>query len=337
MSRPSALLSMSPDLPALLFDTATRERLTEAYDVDLERPAAPDLANLSDSTLAPATAILTGWGADSIDRALLNRLPNLRAVFHTGGSVRSIITDACWDRGIIVTSAAEVNARPVAEYAVAMILAAGKQLFRSQAIYRERRGPIDRQAEFPLAGNHGSVVGLVGASQIGRRVIELLRPYDLDVRVYDPFLTGEQAASMGVRAVPTLEELFADARVVSLHAPLLPTTTGMVTAQLLALMPDGATLINTARGGLIDHDALISELDSGRLWAVLDTTDPYEPLPTDSPLYALPNVVLTPHMAGAVGNELMRLGAHAVDQAIKFHRGEALQGEVTRAAADRMA
>lgn len=334
-SRPVALLAMTPQLPDRLFNQAARDRLAAAVDLDWSRPTTTDLA-LDEDVLAEAEVLLTGWGAAALDADALSRMPKLRSIHHAGGSVRHLVTDSCWDRGIRVTTAAELNARPVAEYAAAMIVLAAKQIFRSQVIYRERRAFIDREQEFPTAGNYGTSIGIVGASRIGRMVIDLLAPYDHSILVYDPFLTPEQARHLGVTAVG-LEDLLSRADVVSLHAPLLPATAQMLSRDLLARMPDGSTLINTARGGLVDHEALTAELASGRIWAVLDTTDPTEPLPNSSSLYDLPNVVLTPHMAGSVGNELQRMGAHAVEQAARFQQGEPLDGEVTRESAREMA
>lgn len=335
-SRPSALMAMTPDLPDRLFSAAARERLADAFEVEWSRPVVTDPTTLPDAALAGVEALLTGWGAAAVDARLLARMPALRSVHHAGGSVRNLVTDACWDRGIRVTTAARINAIPVAEYAVAMIVLAGKQVFRSQAMYRDRRAFIDREKEFVSAGNFGAVVGIVGASRIGRNVIEMLKPYDLDVLVYDPFLGADDAAALGVTSA-SVEDVFTHATVVSLHAPLLPATAGMVTGDLLSRMKDGATLINTARGGLVDHDALATELESRRIWAVLDTTDPLEPLPSESNLYDLPNVFLTPHMAGAVGNELQRLGDHAVEQALRVQVGDGLDGEVTREAVGNLA
>lgn len=332
--RPKALLSMRPGLPDRLFDAAARERLTAVYDVDVDAPAEPDLTAFDDDTLDTVEVVLTGWGAQRFDDAALARLPRLRGIHHAAGSVRSLVSEACWDRGVRVTSAADVNAIPVAEYAAAMILLAAKQVFRGVVLYRARRRSVSH--EFPTAGSNGTVVGIIGASRIGRRVIGLLRPTDLEILVYDPTLNDEDAAALGVTRV-TLDDVFRRAAVTSIHAPLLPETTQMVTRRLLASMPDGATLVNTARGGLVDHHALVDELVAGRLWAVLDTTDPYEPLPEDSPLYDLANVVLTPHMAGAIGNETFRLGDHAVDQAIRLHHGDPLDGEVTRVSLGTMA
>src|SRR5262249_54884850 len=149
--------------------------------------------------------------------------------------------------------------------------------------------------------------GVIGASRIGRRVIELLRPFDLDVYLFDPYVDAALAESLGVHLVD-LDVLLRTCDVVSVHAPQTPQTLDLIGADQLALMRDGATLINTARGGLVDPDALAKELLRGRLCAVLDVTDP-EPLPSDSALYELPNVFVTPHIAGSHGNELARLGS----------------------------
>ncbi|MFC7101469.1 NAD(P)-dependent oxidoreductase [Nonomuraea rubra] len=156
---------------------------------------------------------------------------------------------------------------------------------------------------------------MIGASKIGRRVIELLRPFELDVLVADPYLTDD----LGVPHVG-LDELFERCDVVSVHAPELPETHHLVSSARLARMRDGATLINTARGSLVDQDALVAELASGRLYAVIDVTEP-DPLPADSPLYDLPNVLLTPHIAGSLGGELARIADLAVDELDRYARG----------------
>ncbi|KRF27075.1 hydroxyacid dehydrogenase [Phycicoccus sp. Soil803] len=328
---------MAPDLPARLFDPDARARLQAVFEVDFDRPAVADLHQEDPQVLAGVDVLITGWGAGTIDDALLAAMPRLHAVHHAGGSVRDLVGEGCWRRAVRVTSSSDANAVPVAEYAVAMVLLSAKQAFRSQVVYRRVRAFVDREREFPSAGNHGAVVGLVGASRIGRNVIRLLRPYDLKVLVFDPFLSAAEAERLGVRSVG-LDELLSRSSVVSLHAPLLESTRGMLGRRELALMQAGATLVNTARGALVDHDALVDELVSGRLWAVLDTTDPFEPLPASSPLYDLTNVVLTPHMAGAVGNELTRLGDHAVDSAISMFRGDSpVAGEVSEESAATMA
>jgi len=167
-------------------------------------------------------------------------------------------------------------------------------------------------------------------------VCERLRPFDVHVIAYDPYVSSTEAAALDVRMC-SLEELFREAQVVTLHAPLLPETSGMVTGAHLAAMPHGATFINTARGGLVRHDELIAVLSERTdLQAVLDVTEP-EPPPSGSPLYSLPNVTLTPHIAGSLGAERRRLGQAMVAELQRFVADEPLQYAITREQALRMA
>ncbi|MBO1418255.1 hydroxyacid dehydrogenase [Streptomyces sp. FH025] len=317
--RPRALLAMDRTLPARLFDRPTLDRLTELAELDpalvLDDFTAPGAAE----ALATAEVVITGWGCPPLDEAVLAAAPRLRAVVHAAGSVKHHVTDACWRRGVQVTSAAWANALPVAEYTVAAVLLANKRILCLREEYRRRRTAYDWQGAYASAGNYRRTVGVVGASRIGRRVLELLRPHDLDLLLYDPYADAAEAARAGARAVG-LDELCAGSDVVTVHAPELPETRHLVDRRRLALMRDGATLVNTSRGSLIDQDALTAELVSGRLDAVLDVTVP-EVLPADSPLYELPNVLLTPHVAGSLGGELHRMAAAAADELDRYTRG----------------
>ncbi|MEV5608553.1 hydroxyacid dehydrogenase [Streptomyces sp. NPDC052225] len=286
-------------------------------DVSIEGPA-----GLADprvrGALARAEILITGWGCPPLDETVLAAAPRLRAVVHTAGTVKGMLAPAFWKRGIRVTSAATANALPVAEYTLAMVLLAGKDLLGQAATYRAAR-------TFPLAeiipgiGNYQRRIAVVGASRIGRRVIELLRPFDLHVTLTDPYVDEAGAAALGVRLVP-LDEALATSDIVTVHAPATPETHHLVGRRELALMPDGAVLINTARGSLVDPDALLAEVVPGRLNAILDVTEP-EPLPADSPLFTLPNVLLTPHIAGSQGAEVARLGLSAVTEIERLAAG----------------
>ncbi|MFD4638896.1 hydroxyacid dehydrogenase [Lentzea sp. NPDC058436] len=283
----------------------------------------PDFADVPDVDL-----LVTGWGCPPITAPVLGRLPGLKAIVHTAGSVKGFVTDACWDRGVQVSSAAQANALPVAEYTLAMILLSGKRVLERARSYREsKRMSVYEVA--PSVGNFGAVVGVLSASLIGRRVIELLAPYDFQVLVHDPFVTEvDGAESVG------LTELFERSDVVSVHTPLLPETVGLVSAELLALLRDDAVLINTARGAVVDQDALVAEV--GRIRAVLDVTDP-EVLPADHPLWHSDHVLITPHLAGSQGNEWGRLGRHAVDEVRRWAAGEGFATPVPAALRERIA
>lgn len=320
-NRPAALLAMAPTVAERLFTHAQRDRLTGLVRVDPDlvahrfTPAAPEVA----AALAEAELLITCWGSPPLTADVLDAAPRLRAVVHAAGTVKQHITEDCWRRGIAVASAAAANALPVAEYTLAAILFSGKRVLESAHRYRTVRAAHDWHGELADAGNYRRTVGVVGASRIGRRVIELLRPFDLDVLLYDPYVDAAQAADLGVASVP-LDELCARSSVVSVHAPQLPATRHMIGAPQLGAMRDGATLVNTARGSLVDEDALLPELVSGRLSAVLDVTDPELP-PPGSPLFDLPNVLLTPHIAGSLGNETHRMADFALDEVERFAGG----------------
>lgn len=282
---------------------------------------------------AKVEILITSWGCPRLRAEVVDRFPRLRLVAHLAGSVKGFVDEEIWRRGIQVTNAVAAQAVPVAEFTLAAALFANKRVFQLRDAYRQHRMLRD---DSPLwkawrgrgveLGNYRKHVGVVGASHVGRKVIELARPLDLTLLVYDPYLTENEALELGaVKA--GLAELLSQSDVVTLHAPLLAETRGMIGAGELALLKDGATLINTARGGLVDQDALTLELANGRLFAVLDTTLP-EDLPADSPLFELDNAILTPHIAGAQGREGERLADLVADELERFRRGDALRHAV---------
>nr|WP_238352894.1 hydroxyacid dehydrogenase [Kribbella solani] len=299
-------------------------------------PVGPGTSFLADpavrAALPDVDVLLTGWGCPRIGPDVLDAAPKLRAILHAAGSVKAIVDPAAFDRGIQVSSAASANALPVAEFTVAAIVLAGKRAFRLAAQYRLERRKSDPHS---MPGSYGSTVGLLGASRIAKMVAERLRTLDLNVLISDPYLTSGEAASLGAELVDN-DTLFRRSDILSVHAPLLPETTGLVDARLLGLLKDGAVLINTARGKIIDPGALLSECASGRIDAVLDVTEP-EPLPPDSPLLDLPNVFITPHVAGAVGNEIARLGELAVSELEHLAAGRPLDHAISATELGRLA
>ncbi|MFJ4918810.1 hydroxyacid dehydrogenase [Streptomyces sp. NPDC088725] len=329
--RPIAALAMAPDVPDQVFPADLRERLSRSVRLAPTLLSGPPTDARARATLAEAEILLTGWGCPRLSGDVLELAPRLRAVMHAAGSVRPVVSDALWERGIVVSSAADANAGPVVAFTLAAVTFAGKKALPAAARLAAGLGSGERP------GADGRTIGIIGASRIGRRVIAALRASDAGYRLLltDPYVTDADAAEWGVERVE-LPDLCRRSSIVSIHAPSLPETRGLVSAEMLKLIPDGGVVINTARGALIDHEALTRECADGRLDAYLDVTEP-EPLPAGHPLYSLPNVLVTPHLAGALGSEVRRLGAYATAEVERYLAGEPLQGALRRQDMERMA
>ncbi|MEV7085780.1 hydroxyacid dehydrogenase [Streptomyces sp. NPDC093085] len=327
-ARPRAALAMSPQAARAVLDPATLTRLGEICDLT-PPPVLDDLTTArARAALADVELLITGWGCPPLDETVLAAAPRLRAVVHTAGTIRGHVTEACWERGIEVSSAAAANALPVAEYTLAMILLSGKRVLERARELRATHDRGDWLAVPPHLGNYGRTVGILSASLIGRRVIELLRPYDLEILLHDPYVDDAEATALGARPVG-LAELFARSDVVSVHTPLLPATRGLVSRELLTSMRPDSVLVNTSRGAVVDQDALTDVLRADRIRAVLDVTDP-EVLPPGHPLWECENATITPHLAGSQGNEMRRLADLAVGEVTRWAAGDAFVHPVRR-------
>ena len=330
MSRPAIVLAMQPSRTEHVLPEEVLRRLGGIGRLLDSEPLQRFDDERARRLLAEAEILITGWGAPYVGPEILAAAPHLRLVAHAAGTVKGVIDDSVFEAGIAVSHAAEANAVPVAEFTLAAIIFAGKHVFRFRDFYvadrnRNRTHPMQREA----IGNYRRTVGIIGASRIGRRVIELLKPFDYRLLLSDPTLDAAEAESLGTVKVD-LDELMRQSDIVSLHAPSLPSTRHMIDAGRLSLMKDGATLINTARGALVDEAALLSALKTGRIDAVIDVTDPEVP-EAGSAFYDLPNVFLTPHIAGAVGLERTRLGEMAADEIERFASGQPLLYQIHHA------
>ncbi len=290
-------------------------RLRAAAEVrvlgDLDKPA-------GDAALAGTDILLGSWGMPKLDTAFLAKAPQLRAVCYAAGSVKGFVTPESYARNVLVTTAMHANAVPVAEVTVALITLANKRWFQAVDAIKAQKKHVGAPAH---AGNYRTRVGLIGFGAICRLVAERLQKMDLQVDVYDPYAKDADLAAFGCRRQADLIQLARDCQVISLHAPNIPATRHMLAAPFFRAMPDGATFINTARGALVDESALIAELQTGRITAHLDVTDP-EPPVAGSPFWALPNVYLTPHLAGSSSGEIRRMGQLAIEECLRVIRGE---------------
>jgi phosphoglycerate dehydrogenase-like enzyme len=283
--------------------------------------------------LSEVSVLFGGWGTPQITQELLIALPRLKAVFYAGGSVRHLPCETFWQRDIVLSSAWGANAIPVAEFTLAAILFCLKDVFRLGRSIHENGAWPERPN---VSGAYHTTVGLISMGMTARVLRDRLRAFDLNVISYDPFLDEAEAKRLDVERV-TLEELFTRADVVSLHAPLRSETEGMIGRSLFARMKKGASFINTARGAIVRENEMIDVLkERPDLFAVLDVTHPEPPL-QGSPLYSLPNVFMTPHMAGSWGGELTRMSVFMADEFERYLGGQPLLWQITREQIDRMA
>jgi phosphoglycerate dehydrogenase-like enzyme len=251
------------------------------------------------------------YGVEVMDRAR-----RLLVIARTGIGYDKVDVGAATDRGIAVCNTPEAPTVSTAEHALALILAAAKGLERAAAALRAGEG--DYYNRHRATELEGKTLGLVGFGRIARRLARMAAALGMEVVAYDPLIEDDQ---FFVRRAGTLDDLMAESHVVSLHVPLTPGTRHLIDASRLANLRPGSILVNTARGEVVDQDALLAALDSGRLAAAgLDVTEP-EPLPPSHPLLSHPAVVVTPHVASATEEGRTRIFRTALDQAVKVLQG----------------
>jgi phosphoglycerate dehydrogenase-like enzyme len=331
---PLAALALQPWALPDLFPADLLSRLGRHVRLTPNDPLTTFATAPARAVLSRAEVLVTGWGCPRIDAEALDAAPRLRAVVHAAGSVKGHVDPVVFAQGITVCSAAAANAVPVAEYTVAALVLAAKQALTRARWYAHDRTAGDWRSGAGT-GFYGRTVGIIGASRIGRLVLARLGSYDVRILLADPYLSPPAAGELGAELVD-VDQLCRRSDLVSLHAPALPETRHLLDDRRLRLLPDGATVVNTARGSLVDTAALTAHCVTGRICAVLDVTDP-EPLPAGHPLLDLPNVLVTPHLAGAQGGELRRLGEFVVSEIARLVRGEPLLGQVQAADLSRIA
>jgi len=328
-NKPKVLLAMHRNLGEQIFNKKDLEyfkTFVEVNDVG-SLPEKIDESFIKDN-IRGVDICVTCWGTPPFGREILDNADNLKLIAHSAGSIKPIVTDYVWERGIRVTSAAPAIAVAVAEMTLGLMIISLRRIFHFNELTHKGFWKSDEEIS-KTRSLYCVTVGIVGASNVGRNVIKLLKNFQVEILLYDPYVTQEEADKLGVKLV-SLEELMSKSDVVSLHAPSIPETYHMINKNNISLLKPGSIIINTARGSLIDEASLIERLARGDIFACLDVTDP-EPPDINSPLRRLPNVILTPHIAG--GNSVTdrwRQGRYIIDQIYKFITQGTMDYEVTK-------
>lgn len=330
------LYAVRQDWFPTLFLTRDLERIARACrllreDVPAEADKAFLLGNLAEADIA-----VTSWDTAPFDADVMAAAPRLQLVVHAAGSLKPIVSEALWQRGVHVVSLSAAISYGVAEYCLGCMLTASKRLF--WAVEGTRRGQWKEgleafQGPFEL---YNQKIGIIGAGHVGRHLIRLLKAFTCEVLVYDPYLPAETAAALGVVRAGSLEAVFSQCKVVTLCAAGNAETRHMIRRRHFALLPRGALFINVARGGIFDEVELAEELAKGRFVACIDVAN-VEPPPADHPYRSLPNLLFTPHVAGVAAENRLRIGTMAADTVETFVQGRPLEFEVTREMLSRIA
>lgn len=320
------LFVMDEKFVDLVYPSSVQKEIHERVEI-ISKPLTAKEVHADPSILKEIDVLFSGWSGLQFDEELLQFAPNLKVIFHAAGSIKPIVSDAFWNKDILITSAYLANAVPVAEYTISQILFSLKSGWKFVSEVKKNRKYPSKPFHH-IAGGFDSTVGLISFSTIGRKVIELLKPFDINVLMYDPFMKPEEAAQLNVELC-SLEDVFKRSDVVSLHTPLLPETIDMIRGEHFKVMKDHATFINTARGAIVKETEMIDVLkERPDLTAILDVTNP-EPPVDGSPLYDLDNVILTPHIAGSEGPECGRMGAYMLEELTRYQNGEQLNWKIS--------
>lgn len=332
MSKPRIWYLPTPTHTAGIFKDETYRRLLAGFDVEENRSDRALTSAEVEEGITGFDGLVTGWGVLPISAAALQCADKLKIIVHSAGSVKYLFTSEMvagqfLPRGIRVVSARGAIAFNVAEHAVGALIMMSRRWVHDALNIRERgmwRDPDKNRSNQFL---RGATVGIVSASMVGREVIRLLRPFNVRILVYDPYLSDWDAGRMNVEKVD-LTTLFEVSDMVTIHAPSIPETDRMIGAEQLRLLRDEGVLVNTSRGSVLDHDALYDEAKTGRIQVQLDVTTP-EPLPSNHRLRSLPNVVITPHSSGSGAYGHLEIGEITLSALEHFFSGrEHVPGEV---------
>lgn len=320
-------LAVKRDLYGQLFSTPDVQRILQVGEF-LNEPADEVTRELLLKWVADADIVITSWRTPQLDRDIIAAGSQIKLVTHAAGSVKPIVCDELWDRGIRVTSAAAAIAPGVAEFCIGMALLASRRAFWMADSMRSGHWHDLMNCFGGGFELYQQNIGIIGASHVGKELIRLFKSYTCNIYLYDPYCSATQADDLGVTLVDDLDTLFSSCRVVSLNAPATDETRHMLRGSQFEKLQDGSVFINTARPAIIHEPEFIEQLRLGRFVACIDVTDP-EPCPMDHPFRSLPNVILTPHIAGAKHENKRLIGTYVANEIEAFAANRPLHYEIT--------
>jgi len=268
--------------------------------------------------------LITFWGSGKLTPEILGENPQLKYMCHISGTVRGQLDRECLKAGLLVTNWGGVISRTISEASLMMILASLRRV-TEMTMGMHVRGEWPKERMRSLFERN---VGLHGMGPIAQELVPLIRPFNVKLRAYSPNCPDHVFEKLGVERTTTLRELYAANDVISIHTGNTPENFHIVNAEILGAMQDGAVLVNTARGPIVDTEALVAELKTGRIYAALDVYEE-EPLPADSPLRGLENCLLIPHKGGPTEDRLVDTGRLCIDNIRRYLAGEETVNQLT--------
>ena len=335
MPRPRVVVLAPPALFRSFFDPPRDRRLSLSFA--WKRVAGRRVTPAMRAALREAEALVTTWDSPRFGEELVSLAPRLRFVAHCGGEVKGRFARPLFSR-LTIANAPGPMAPGVAELAVAFLLMAARRIDDYREALRRPSNAVYAALHTHGAGREtlrGRTVGLLGLGRIGRETARLLGAFGPRLLAHDPYVAPRVAPASGVSLV-SLPRLLRESELLVVAAGLTDETRGLLDRKALRLLPDGATLVNVARGGIVDLPALAAEVRSGRLRCALDVTDPLEPLPVRHPLRRMRGAVLTPHVGAASGEVRRAMADIVLDSLERFFRGERVRTRVTPRMLERM-
>jgi len=334
MPRPSVIVLSGPELFRSFFPPAQKRRLSRLFH--WERDDSRELTAKLLGKLKTADAVITTWDSPRLGEDLRRLAPRIRLVAHCRGEVKSRFARSLF-KDLTITAAPIPMAKATAEFGATMLAYCARNVDFYRGEVRKRSNKI--YSDLHLHGCPESIVGrevaMIGFGRIGRALVDLMSGFDLKWIVYDPYASRSLAKNHPIRFA-RLDAMLPKAHLLVLAAALTEETRGILSNARLARLPDGAAIINIARGGLIDLEALTQEVKNGRLRCALDVTDPTEPLPIGHVLRRLPGAIVTPHMAASHYKVRHGMADVVMDDLESFFRGKGVKNRVTTAMLDRM-